>query len=283
MEVNNRITLQIEGTAEEQGHVTLSAFLSQLEAIKSALKQTERIITGEDESSVYYRIVDLRHTSPATVVLEAISLSSRPQWKPRKRRKASREDYSRPTVRRFVHSLRGIREKRERPEKADLQLLESYRNLAASLAKDVSSIKLIDSEETVSIDRSFQMAIDEIIGPDEFAEGTISGTLEVLNLHNTTRFDIFPTIGAKRVQCDFKLELKPAVIGAIDKYVTVSGKLRYKRLENFPYAIDAEKIEVSPPEDELPTLFDVRGISPDFTDGRNAVDFLAEIRNAEDW
>lgn len=283
MEVNNRITLQIEGTTEEQGHVTLSAFLSQLEAIKSALKQTERIITGEDESSVYYRIVDLRHTSPATVVLEAISLSSRPQWKPRKSRRASREDYSRPTVRRFFNSLREIREKKERPEKADLQLLQAYRNLTASLEKDVSSIKLIDSEDSVNIDRNFQTAIDEIIGPDELVEGTVSGTLERLNLHNTTRFDIFPTIGPKQVACDFKPELKRDVIAAVDKYVAVSGKLRYKKLENFPYAINAEKIEFPPVETELPTLFDVRGMAPDLTGGRNAVDFLAEIRHVEDW
>jgi hypothetical protein len=279
---NNRITLQIEGVAEEKGHVTLSAFLSQLEAVKAALKQTERIITGEEEASVYYRIIDLRHTSPATVVLEAVPFSSRPQWKPKKRASTIREDYSRPVVRRFFHSLRGIREKKERPERSDLQLLQAYRNLSASLQKDVSSVKLTDSDETVDIDRRFQAAIDDIIGPDELLEGTVNGTLERLNLHNTTRFDIFPTIGPKQVTCDFKPELKANVIAAVDRYISVTGKLRYKRLENFPYAINAERIEILPPEDELPTLLDIRGIAPNFTEGKNALEFLKELRDAEE-
>jgi len=280
---NNRVTLQLEGTAEEQGHVTLSAFLSQLEAVKSALKQTERLITGEEESSVYYRIVDLRHSSPSTVVLEAVSFSTRPQREPKKKRTTRQGDYSQPTVRHFFHSLRQIREKRQAPAKADLQVLQAYRNLTASLEKDVCSIKLINTEESVDIDRNFQAAIDEIIGPDEFSEGTICGTLERINLHNNARFDIFPPIGAKQVGCDFKPSLKEAVIRAVDKYVCVAGKLRYKRLENFPYAINAESIEILPPEDELPTLFDIRGMAPELTGDRSAAEFLEEIRNGEDW
>jgi hypothetical protein len=277
----NLITVQIEGTPEENQYVTLSAFISQLEAVKAALKQTERTITGEEEPSVYYRIVGLRYSSPATVVLEAVSLASRPHWKPKKKRSLSREDYSRPIVTRFFHSLKEIREKRQRPEKADLQLLQAYRNLTSALEKNVSRIKLTNSEEGVDIDRSFQAAIDEIIGPDELVEGSVSGTLEKLNLHNTTRFDIFPTAGPNQIACDFKPQLRSQVVKAVDKYVTVFGKLRYKRLEDFPYAIDAESIEVMPPENDLPTLFDIKGIAPDLTQGKGAMVFLEEIRDAE--
>jgi len=278
----NRITLQIEGAQEEDQRVTLSAFISQLEAVKSALKQTERIVTGEEETSVYYRIVDLHYSSPVTVVLEAVSFATRPQWKPKKRKTVSREDYSRSTVTHFFHSLREIREKKQRPAKADLQLLQAYRNLAAPLERDVTHVKLIDSDQGVDIDKRFQAAIDEIIGPDELMEGSISGTLEKLNLHNTTRFDIFPTIGPKQVACDFKPELKPDVIAAVDKYVSVTGKLRYKRLEDFPYAINAEKIEIPPPENELPSLLDLRAMAPDLTGGVNALDFVKGIRDAEE-
>jgi hypothetical protein len=278
----NRITVQLQGSFEDDWHVTLSAFLTQLEAIKAALKQTERLVSGEDEPSVYYRIVDLRHSSPATVVLEAVSRMNRPEQEAKKKtRPARRVDYSQATVRQFFHSLKDIRERKQAPARADLQTLEAYRNLAGPLEKKVSGLKLIDSEDSVDIDRTFQSAIDEIIGPDELVEGTISGTLEKINLHNTTRFDIFPPIGPKQVGCDFKPSLKGEVIKAVDQYVCVGGKLRYKRLENFPYAINVESIEILPPENELPSLFDIKGMAPNLTEGKSALEFLEGIRDAE--
>jgi len=281
----NKITVQFQGSFEDDWHVTLSAFLSQLEAVKAALKQTERLVSGEDEPSIYYRIVGLSYSSPATVVLEAVSRVTQPQGETKKKnRRAQRADYSQATVRQFFQSLKGIRDRKQVPARADLQALEAYRNLAGPLDKKVTGLKLIDSEESkesIDIDRTFQSAIDEIIGPDELVEGTINGTLEKLNLHNTTRFDIFPPIGPKQVACDFNPTLKPAVIKAVDQYVCVGGKLRYKRLENFPYAINAESIEVLPPENELPSLFDIKGMAPDLTRGKSAGEFLEEIRNGK--
>lgn len=280
----NRITIQLQGSLEDDWHVTLSAFLAQLEAVKAALKQTERIVSGDEEVSVYYRVVDLRHSSPATIVLEAVSrvnLSPPQPAKKKSRPMANRPDYSHATVRQFFHSLKTIREKKERPARADLQLLEAYRNLAGPLDKKVSDLKIINGEGAIDIDRVFQSAIDEIIGPDELVEGSITGALEKLNLHNVSRFDIFPPIGPKQVTCDFGADLRQDVIKAVDKYVRVTGKLRYKRLEQFPHAINAEQIEELPPDDELPTLLDIEGMVPDLTRGKSAEDFLEEIRDAE--
>jgi hypothetical protein len=280
----NRITVQLVGSLEDDWHVTLSAFLTQLEAIKAALKQTERLVSGEEEPSVYYRIVDLHHSSPATVVLEAVSLATRPERIPHPRkRRVQKPDYSHAIVAEFFTSLKDIREKKKAPRRADLQALEAYRNLAAPLEKNASGLKIINSDTSVDIDRNFRSAIDEIIGPDELVEGTISGMLERINLHNAARFDIFPVIGPKQVTCDFKPSLRTAAVKAVDQHVLVTGKLRYKRLDNFPYAINAENIEILPLESDLPTLFDIEGMAPDLTEGKNSIDFLEEIRNAEGW
>src|SRR5579859_3823187 len=172
----NRITIQLTGSLEDDWNVTLSGFLTQLEAVKAALKQTERLLTGEEEPSVYYRIVDLSHNSPATVVLEAVSLTNRPHPQPKKKGATQKTDYSAATVSQFFHSLKQIREKRQAPERADLQTLEAYRNLATPVSKKVSGMKVIENAESVDIDQNFQSAIEEIIGPDELVEGTISGT-----------------------------------------------------------------------------------------------------------
>src|SRR4051812_10461085 len=70
---NNQIRIIVEGDSKDKGHVRLNDFLQQLEAVKSALKQTERILAPNEKGAAYYRIVDVSHNSPLTVVLEATS------------------------------------------------------------------------------------------------------------------------------------------------------------------------------------------------------------------
>jgi len=283
---DNRVTIELLGALEDEGHVRLSVFIAQLEAVKSALRQTERLITGEDESSVYYRVVDLHHSSPAIVVLEAISSAHADSAvipvTPRRARRRTNTDYSRATVSGFFSSLKQIREKKT-PPRADLQALESYRNLSATFGKSVSGLRIINTQESVAIDDRFRSAIDDIIGPDELLTGAVVGMLERVNLHNTARFDIFPTIGPKQVTCDFKASLRGSVIAALDQYVSVRGVLRYKRLEDFPYAINADEIEILPPEDSLPSIFDLRGMTPDITGGLSTEEFIKGIRDGEGW
>jgi hypothetical protein len=282
---DNRVIIELIGALEDGGNVRLGAFIAQLEAVKSALKQTERLVTGDEESTVYYRVVDLRHSSPATVVLEAVSSAVQDgiaPLTPRRIRQRATGDNSNATVSRFFNSLKQIRRK-EAPPRADLQALESYRNLTSALGKTISGVRIINTHESVQIDDDFRNAIDDIIGPDELVAGSVIGMLERVNLHNTARFDIFPTIGPRQIACDFKASLRNAVIAALDRYVSVRGTLRYKRLEDFPYAINADDIEVLPPSEDLPSVFDLRGMAPDIAAGRTAEEFLRGIRDGENW
>jgi hypothetical protein len=275
---SNQITIQLQGSPEDDGHIRLSEFLAQLEATRTALKNTERLVTGSDEPSLYYRVINLSYASPATVVLEAVS-------RPEQQATAAVEhiDHSAETVNEFFASLRRIRDERRAPRNADLQALQAYRDLAAVTEKHIPSIRISNTAATVDIDATFRMAVDEIIGPDELVEGSISGMLEKVNLHNTTRFDIFPTVGPQHVACNFAPELKREVIRGLAQYVNVRGTLRYKRLSEFPHAVDVAEIEIFPPEEDLPSLYDIRGIAPGATGDLTADEFVDSIRNAADW
>ena len=66
-----RITIEIKGSADIGGYSRLSDFLKQLDAIKVALRHTERL-HAHSENAVDYRIVSLSMASPATVVPEEI-------------------------------------------------------------------------------------------------------------------------------------------------------------------------------------------------------------------
>lgn len=119
----------------------------------------------------------------------------------------------------------------------------------------------------------------EAIGPDEFAEGSLTGTLDTVRLHNTKVFEIFPTVGPKKVICHFPEQMKERVKQALERYVRVEGRLRYKHWDKFPHAIDARDIEIYPAPNDLPKLSDFFGVAPGLTGNLSEEEFLEKIRD----
>lgn len=125
--------------------------------------------------------------------------------------------------------------------------------------------------------------VTDIIGPDEIVEGSLTGMLEWLNIHNNNNtFHIYPITGPTKVNCHFTKEWRDTVINGIDKNVTVYGELRYKKRENFPYAVNVRHIEIHPDDSELPTLGSLRGMMVNQT-GLGAADFIRSLRDAEHY
>ena len=265
--LGDKIIIQLEGSTEDQGHLRLNELIKQLELVASALKHTEQTVTGKDERQVYYRVVDLSHNSPVTCVLEAIPV------------KDGRSEIAKRVVNNFIKNLRQINTKGRVPGRVDSFALESYKDLGALLDKNISSIKISNSSVDVRIDKTFNSKVEQIIGPDEISSGSLTGNLEWINLHNANTFNVYPVIGAKKVKCHFPRELKETVISAIDKYVRVYGELRYKSRDNFPYAMNVEDLEILPEDNDLPTLFDLRGIAPQATGNLSSLDFINSIRD----
>jgi hypothetical protein len=247
-----RISVRIRGSVEDGGCPRLSDFLQQLEAVKLALRHTERLASGSDDRSVYYRVVELTLASPATVVLEETPF---------------RVDGRRPplpkvsTSQHFLSALRRIERGRKPARTADLAALEAYRSIGAVTSRNVDEVTIASGRTSVAIGPAFVEKIDKIIGPDQTIEGSLTGVLLAINLHNTSRFEIYPPVGPPRVACDFPRELREQVIRSIDHNVRVTGKLKYKSWAPYPHAIYADDIEIFPRDGELPTLADLRGIA----------------------
>jgi hypothetical protein len=264
--MGKRITIRLIGSDKDGGDVRLSEFIDQLEAFKDALKQTERILSGSDQQSIYYKIVALSHNSPAEMTIEAVAT-------PRSRVTAAKLTGG------FISGLREIRKKKP-PVNADLASLEAYKKLAVPLEKNVRRIEVLDDRrKIIPIDYEFAEKVEEIIGPDTIAFGSLSGRLERVNLHNGLTFDIYPTVGPARVRCIFHPELKQKVKDALDAYCTVSGKLRYKQWDQFPYRIDANDIDPHESNQKLASLHELRGLAPQSTGGMSAEDFVRSVRH----
>lgn len=121
------------------------------------------------------------------------------------------------------------------------------------------------------------------LGPDEVTQGSISGMLELINIHaSANTFRIYPIVGPKKVDCHFNKDKLDKAISGINHYVDVSGSLRRKSKDKFPYAMDVIEIEIYPDERELPSIFDLRGIAPNATGDIKSEDFVRRIRD-EAW
>ncbi|MGH8003743.1 MAG: hypothetical protein ACRECJ_03345, partial [Limisphaerales bacterium] len=62
--------------------------------------------------------------------------------------------------------------------------------------------------------------------------------------------------------------------------VSVSGTLRYKKREVFPYQIDVKNLDIYPPSKKLPSLNSLRGMAPNVTGGLDSVTFIRKLRDA---
>ncbi|MBZ5678028.1 MAG: hypothetical protein LAP61_27605 [Acidobacteriia bacterium] len=261
-----RITITLKGSEPDSGDVRFSEFLEQLDAIKEALRQTERVVSGNQEQSIYYRVVDLSHSSPSRVVLEPVY----PENAAIRRRLAVVPDT-------FTSAIKTLQSRRKPPARADLAMLESYRPLGVS--KNITQVKIASSpKKIVIIDQAFTEDVEKAIGPDIFSAGSVSGRLERVNLHNALSFDIFPPVGPSRVRCHFSEADRQTVKLALDNFVTVKGRLRYKTWDKHPHAIDVKVIDIHEPDSELPSIDDMRGLAPDSTGGLSSEDFIRAIR-----
>lgn len=255
---------------DDNGNVRLEDFLEELGAIKNALRHTELKVAGK-ANTVYYRVIDLTHSSPSTVRIEAVAQRREYQHVPRR------------VVRRFATSLRMIGKRHRAPKDFDLETLEAFRGIYTPLGKRLRRVTITEDEKQkkAAINQAFDDALRLIIGPDERERGSMMGKLEALNVHLGNRvFVIYPTIGASKVTCRFVgPELRDKVLANAGQYVRVDGWLVYKTKAKFPHAMEVNRIE-SFPNDAVTSLSDIRGIAPDATKGVRSEDFVRDLRDA---
>lgn len=265
------ITVELSDSFSPADDLRLDDFLEQMRTLKAALRETERLVSGTREASLYFRIKHIQKNSPPVITLEAVSdtLDER-----------SRPTYANRVVRQLTANLRIISNKGKLPGRMDYLALESYRVLTATAEKHRLNVRISAGNNSVLINSKLRETIDRIAGKDEYSVGSVSGKIEAINLHNRTRkFYIFPIIGPSRVLGTFKSRDRAKFASAVDKYVTVFGILRYKQWDRFPYAIKAELIEIHDPA--IGTLDGLRGLNVRATGDLTSQEFVDRLR--DEW
>lgn len=270
MSERKRVSLTIRGLDEDGGDVRLEYFIQQLELLKKALTETQKVMGAKGDFQ--FKVVELRHQSPAYIAVEP-AVEGFEQL-----------GVANASVDKFFRSLDEI-ERGEHPDGFTFDTFEAYKNLT-SLRKKNKVSQLIISPNGSKPKELEQLSsqIDEIVGQDEYEMGAFEGMLEAINVHaNQNVFYLYPTSGHPKLKCRFPQALRETALVAVGKYVNVFGEKKYKPNLKFyyPYEIGVHEIEVYPHEETLPKLSELRGIAPDMTGDQKSEDYIRRLR--DEW
>jgi hypothetical protein len=261
----NRITLSID-TTEETGNVKLADFLHALNALRTALKRTDVIESGGSPVTEW-EIVALSKNSPATIVLEARPVST----------ESPDLDQGGRVVARFLDYVEALSSSAEPPPELDRNSLLAFRDLAVPVRQGRIQASLTNTQRSVRIEPVIEHNVDVALAGTTVVLGSVEGRLEVINVHRGKRvFRIFPVVGPDHIDCRFSPELLETAKAAVSKTVRVYGEVKFLSRDPFPTSVVADDIQIVEPG---PSLFDVRGMSPEATGDMSSEDFIRERRS----
>jgi len=262
------LKLQFRSKASDE-NLTLQEFAEQSRDFNAALSGLDQFISSQGKTTVAFRVIDLKHSSPSEMTLDAVGLED------------SLEDNSARVIHMFITTIENLNAGKGF-ETLPRQVLEPLYRIARSLAYTIKEIKVAGAATTVIVtDRIFKL-LEDVLETDKIIIGTIRGTLEQINLHRgANNFRLYPIIsGPNYVTCNFPPEIKERAKQAIDHYVVVSGRLHFHIGAEHPHLIEVDDIEILPQESELPTLASFHGIiTPQ--PGKSAEDMLEQERHGQ--
>jgi len=271
-----RITLRLEGTDPDHPHVRVSDFVHELQALRTALRKTEEIVSGQ--VVLDWQIVDLSHGSPATVVIEPVT-TGRAQDDPTQ---GASERKKREVVSRFFGYARALTVRGEAPEELDRPTLEAFKALTTPVRHERVRASISNGADAFDVVGSTGVVIDAILAPKMHSSGSIEGRLEFINIHGGRYiFRVYPVVGPTRVECIFPKELLASAREGVGREVRVSGRVTYLQRDPFPHSILVEQIVQVPDDDDLPSILDIRGMAPNATGDVSSEEFVRDLRSGE--
>ncbi len=256
------IRTRLVGADEDAGAVQFDDFHVFCDKMYECLRITEQVVTKR-AGRVHYRIVQLNSGS-AAMVLEAVA--------PKKG-----EDQRAEVVGLFKKTIADLQAGKPVDPRLTSRDLKKFRELRAAL-KRTKEVWL----DGAILDSQYVANIDRILGSTVKSEGSVTGLLERLNVHNKNEFILYPPVGSHQIVCRFPDTMFEQVRLAIRRNVTVTGTLYHHPDKAYPDVVHVKDLEIHPPNNELPKLGDLKGLLKGCTQGLTSVDFVRTLRDEQD-
>lgn len=257
------LSFTLEGAEEDGGAVLLHDFRAFVKTLSDCLGLVEKRVL--ETTDLRHRITGLKSSS-AYMQLEPVA---------KKKAKKPSSGAGRTVYEKFEKTVSALETGGEIDARFNSEDLKTFRKLAALTLGGKKRVKIAGIQLTTQ----FVATIDKILKGVIKAKGTVKGRVEKLNVHGCREFTLYPIIGNYSVICTFDEEQFESVQQAIKQNVTVHGTLSYRGDGPYPERVHVDHIERHPEDDKLPSLSALRGLMPDATGGKTAVDFIRGIRD----
>jgi hypothetical protein len=142
-----------------------------------------------------------------------------------------------------------------------------------------STIRLNGS--TFIVDANFRVALNDIGTAKRVERGLfIKGVVEAMNIHDSSHFFLYPSIGPSKLKCKFPKDKRDEYVRHMGKYVRVFGDFTYEFLETHPSEVHVTSVQSIPDESSIPKASDLWRIAPNATGTIRSELFVRKLRNA---
>ena len=229
----------------EEKRITIDIFSQSVRKFFNLIENVATNVAGKSKALEW-----LLSVKPGSIVLEAKPESVKESPELAKKTMAVLND-----------GFRAISERSKRPEYFSDFALSNLFELGSMVGLGDKGIRHIIGIGEVYYDISPKSVayIDEILGTDTKAYGTIEGELLALKIRGKLTFSIWETLTGKEVKCYFSDELYDDVISAIRKRVSVYGLIHYNK-KGIPLRVQIENLMQFPEDSELPKFKDIIGL-----------------------
>jgi hypothetical protein len=246
--------LQIRLQGEDDGPVDFADFRTVCDGLSECLFALQRA-TSPDAKRPKLQITDLAAGSAAVSLRAPTSAGA-------------------DAISRFLETVSALQRGKPLATWVDTDSLRKLRKLADVLNRHTKGLWV----QGVQITSQFTANIDAVIGTESVSEGSATGTLDTVNVHNRNEFALYPRIGPK-IKCTFRDEMLDEVKAGIKCTVTINGRLAFAGKSAFPHRAIVRAMRRHERPERLPPLSALRGAAPDLTGGLGITEFLRGLRD----
>jgi len=263
--MKNTITIIMEGPEISQDGIDLTVFVQDLDYLRKAIHCVDRqVYSGDGSTRILVSKLSRKNPTQVTLALQPAE---------------AKNDRTQMVVGVLTTTMDNVANG-SIPDDVNYELLDLLNGLVRPIGKSISTTNIVVNDDHFDITREFGRHIEEALENAESCLGSIEGSLDAINLHgNTNKFTIYPSVGPQKVICDFPPELHDIAISSIEKNVVVTGTLYYRPRDPFPFRVVVSAIDISPPDDELPTFDDLLGLAADTTDDTPSEVIIRRLRD----
>jgi hypothetical protein len=233
------LTISLAGTDGETSSVDLADLGHLCGTLVMCLRRMEKKFASIDRS-LSYRIIEVQNGSVELKVVPR----SHGQYQP----------VGKEVIDLFTETIRRIKKNQKLDYRINENDLAAFKKLLFNPRHERRVVKV----NRMVLDSRFAKNIRDLINLPCKSFGTVKGKVERLNLHNCREFTLFPVFG-EPIKCSFEERLFETVKIALRQSATVTGEMYRFHHNLFPTQAIVHKIEIHPPDHELPRLSEYCG------------------------